>query len=286
MAVPFPVNYKIPQSDDSNKRQAITFPRQAIHTRDQLKDWTVRHIGWPLQTAELTDAQLDDCIDDSTMLWTKFATLPRKYLVVNFKDYQKEDETRGILEGIFLGKWRVAAVHSIGANDAFGMYGADTLWGLSNCMLATGTYPFMGSLGGTSGSYEGFTTYQCAFEFCKTARRLLAQEFDYDFDTETQMLTTIPNPSSKPGISDMNIVLEVEVVPPDDVLYGKDWIKRMTLACAKKTVGLVRKKFANASFAGGITVDTSIGDEGNNEYKDLLDRLQKEETPGCGGFIA
>ena len=62
------------------ERKALSYTNQRITTRAQLKDYIVDTLGYPLQTVELTDEQLEDCIDDATQLYTKWATLPEKYI--------------------------------------------------------------------------------------------------------------------------------------------------------------------------------------------------------------
>lgn len=264
------------------ERPALSYTNQRITTRAQLKDYIMDTLGYPLQTVELTDEQLEDCIDDATQLYTKWATLPEKYITMPLSAYQLGDEDEGIDEGLDLSDYNVACVDSIGGHDSFGMFGADGLWGLSNCMLATGTYPFLGrSFGGSS--FEGFTTYQCAFEFCAMARRLCGHQFSYNFNPQTQMLTLIPNPAKDPQrFNDVLVVFRCECVPEDSILYGNNFVKRLALAYAKVRLGTIRSKFSGVTFAGGITVNTAIGEEGRAEIQDLIERIKKEEAVGTG----
>lgn len=273
---------KNPKSLAKRERKALSYTNQRIRTRAQLKDYIMDTLGYPLQTVELTDEQLEDCIDDATQLYTKWATLPEKYITMPLSGYQLGDEDSGEEEGLDLSDYNVACVSAIGGHDSFGMFGADGLWGLSNCMLATGTYPFLGrSFGGSS--FEGFTTYQCAFEFCSMARRLCGHEFTFDFNPQTQMLTLIPNPAKEPRkFADTIVVFRCECVPEDSVLYGNNFIKRLAVAYAKCRLGTIRSKFSGVTFGGNITVNPGIGEEGNGEIKDLIERIKKEESVGTG----
>lgn len=239
-------------------------------------------LGYPLQTVELTEEQLEDCIDDATQLYTKWATMPEKYITMPLSSYQLGDEDSGEEEGLDLSDYNVACVDTIGGEDSFGMFGADGLWGLSNCMLATGTYPFLGrSFGGSS--FEGFTTYQCAFEFCSMARRLCGHEFSWDFNPQSQMLTLIPNPAQTPEkFKDVIVVFKCECIPEDSVLYGNNFVKRLAVAYAKVRLGTIRSKFSGVTFGGGITVNAAIGEEGKAEISDLIERIKKEESLGTG----
>jgi len=269
----------------AQKRSALTYTNQRITTREELKDYIVRRLGYPLETVELTDEQLEDCIDDATMLWTKWASLPDRFITMNLSAYENANEDEGIEEGLDLSDYNVAAVKGVGGQDTFGMYGGDAIWGLSNCMLATGTYPFIGrSFGGSS--FEGFTTMQTAFEFVQMAKRLTAQQFDYRFNRVSQKLVLIPNPTTSDQYRDTTVVFEAECVPEDSELYGNDYVKRLAVAFAKKTLGIIRSKFQSVTFAGGITVNADIGKEGEEEIRDLVERIKKEESATTGFFYA
>lgn len=270
--------------DAKPERRALTFTDQRIKTREDLKEYITRKLGAPIHTVELTSEQLEDAIDDATLMWTKWATLPEKFIVMNLNDYQNEDKENGIEEGLDVSEYNVANITDIGGNDSFGMYGADGIWGLSNCMLATGTYPFLGrSFGGTQ--HDGFVTYQAAYDFVQMAKRLTAQAFDYRFNPITQKLLLIPNPLTNNRFADTSIIFRAECIPPDEVLYGNEFIKELAIAYAKITLGIVRSKFSNVQFAGGITVNANIGEEGKAELTALIERIKNEEAMTSGFYI-
>ena len=269
----------------ATKRSALTYIDQKIRTRDDLKDYICRTLGWPLQTVELSDEQLEDCIDDATHLWTKWATLPERFITMPLSAYEDGNEDEGIDEGLDLSDYRVASVRGVNGQDTFGMYGGDAIWGLSNCMLASGTYPFIGrSFGGTN--FEGFTTLQTAYEFVNMAKRLTANYFDYRFNPVSQKLVLIPNPNKDGKYHDTVVVFSVECVPEDDELYGNDYVKRLAVAYAKVRLGNIRGKFQNVTFAGGITVNADIGRQGEEEIKDLIAKIKGEESTTTGFFYA
>lgn len=265
----------------TRERRALSYTNQRITTRAQLKDYVEDTLGYPLHTVELTDEQLEDCIDDATQLYTKWATMPERYITMPLSAYQAPDEFDEN-EGLDLSDYNVACVDSIGGHDQFGLFGADGLWGLSNCMLATGTYPFLGrSFGGTS--YDGFTTYHAAYEFCQMAKRMCAHQFSYSFNPQTQLLKLIPRPSDNPEKwKDVVVLFQCECIPDDSILYGNNFVKRLTLAYAKIRLGTIRSKYSGATFGGGIQLNAGIGEEGRNELNDLIERIKKEESIGTG----
>lgn len=256
-------------------RQAATYINQRIRTREDLKAWVIRQLGSPLITVELTSEQLEDAIDNATILWTKYATMNIRYLTLNLAEYPAENELEGTPEGFDLTDYRVAAVASISTGESFGLNGGgDQLFGLSNSMLAGGSYPFFNHSGaGKSGG--GWTTYQSVVEFIKLSKRMMATEFDFVYNPLTHRLRLYPNPLTIPmqGWS----CIQCEVVPPDDELYGNEYIKRLTLAYAKITIGTIRKKFTSVTLPGGGQIDITIGDEGKEELKILIENIRKEE---------
>lgn len=254
---------------------AATYINQKIKTRDDLKAWILRQLGSPLNTVELTTDQLNDAIDNATLLWTKYATMPVKYLTLDLSTYPNEDEEECTPEGFDLSEYRVASVASISTGESFGLNGGgDQLFGLANSMLAGGSYPFFNHSGaGKSGG--GWTTYQGVVEFIKLSKRMMATEFDYQYNPSTHRLLLIPNPTTIPmqGWS----CIQCEIVPPDADLYGNEYVKRIAIAYAKIMLGTIRKKFTNVTLPGGGQIDITIGDEGKEELKTLVENIRKEE---------
>lgn len=254
---------------------AATYIHQKIKTRDNLKAWILRQLGSPLITVELTSDQLDDAIDNATLLWTKYATMRIKYLTLDLSTYPQADPIEETDEGFDLSEYRVAAVSSIQTGESFGLNGGgDQLFGLGNSMLAGGTYPFFNQAGaGKSGG--GWTTYQGVVEFIKLSKRMMATEFDFIYNPYTHRLQLIPNPLTLPQVG--WTCIQCEVVPPDCELYGNEYIKRIALANAKIMLGTIRTKFTGVTLPGGGQIDITIGDKGQEELKTIIENIRKEE---------
>lgn len=260
---------------------AATYINQKIKTRDDLKAWILRQLGFPLVTVELTSDQLDDAIDNATLIWTKYATLNTRYLALDLSTYPNEDVEEGTPEGFDLSEYRVAAVNAINTGEAFGINGGgDQLFGLGNSMLAGGSYPFFNSTGKGKGA-GGWTTYQGVMEFIELSKRMMATEYDYIFNPTTGRLQLIPNPHTIPSYG--YTCIKCEIVPPDYELYGNEYVKRFAIAYAKINLGIIRKKFINVTLPGGGQIDNSIGDEGKEELKHLIENIKLDE--GCSSGL-
>ena len=254
---------------------AATYINQKIKTRDTLKAWILRQLGSPLITVELTTEHLDDAIDNATLLWTKYATMTIKYLSLNLGEYPNANEEEGTEEGFDLSEYRVAAVASIASGESFGLNGGgDQLFGLANSMVAGGSYPFFNQAGAGKGG-GGWTTFQSVVEFIKLSKRMMATEFDFSYNPATQRLKLLPNPTTIPMYG--WTCIQCEVIPPDSELYGNEYIKRIALANAKIMLGTIRKKFTSVTLPGGGQIDITIGDEGKDELKTIIENIRKEE---------
>ncbi len=271
-----------PGMEGRRERPMMSVINKQVRTRADLRDWIYRSLGFGMQSVELTTEQLDDAIDNATMLWTKYADLDKKYGIFNLAQYPVKEN--GHLEGFDVSAFRATAVAQANKGDIFSTFAGDGIWALSNCMLATGSYPFFGTTGQSTG-FGGMTTYQAAFEFCRTAQRLFDAPFDADLDVDRQLLRLVPNPvqcHKNKGY----ICVEFDCVPIDEIVYGQEYVKRMALAYAKITLGYVRKKFSGLTLIAGGNVDSSIGDEGKNELDKLITELSSRESIHCGVFFA
>ena len=99
------------------------------------------------------------------------------------------------------------------------------------------------------------------------------------------MLRIMPEPKGCGKNHDNYILLTCQCQPPLEELYGNEYVKRLALAQAKIILGTVRKKFSNITLLGGGQVDVSIGDEGKEEWTNLIENIQKDEARGQCAII-
>ena len=72
------------------------------------------------------------------------------------------------------------------------------------------------------------------------------------------------------------MVLECEIEPPLDELYGNEHVKKLTLAYCKIMLGTIRGKFDGITLPGGGTVSKDIGAEGKEELEKTMESLRTE----------
>lgn len=101
----------------------------------------------------------------------------------------------------------------------------------------------------------------------------------------TKKLKITPTPKHTEGCEDV-ILLNCEVEPPPEELYGNEYVQRLFLAYLKIQVGTVRKKFASVQLLGGGQLDTSIGDEGKEELDKIMEQIRTDESASQMWYIA
>ena len=263
------------KNNDLEVNPNSTWLDPGIKNIQQLKDWMLVRLGYPLLNVELTDSQLNACIADGIALYSKYAYTPEKYLIVNTKFYKPH-------VGIDLHGYNIMSVKDIALQR-------DNLFGLAGNDMFFGPYAYFGQGVGSPGfglgnqSYVGsWTTFHNIHEWFDVAKRLMGQ-IDWQYDKSTQTLVLMPEPKQS---GDNFILLTVNQQPPIEEYYGNEYCRRIIISYAKILLGTVRKKFSSIQLIGGGSIDTSIGDEGKEELQAALEDLIKSESRGQCCFIA
>ena len=265
-------------TDDLHINPNSTWINPGVKTLQQLKDWIFISLGYPLVTVELTDEQLNFCIARALEVYTKYAYLGNdKYLVVNLKYYEPE-------RGLNLSKYQIAAVKDISfARDSAFAAGGDLFWGpYAYLNQGNGIYPFFNN-GGTTPTLGGWVTWHAVNEFFDLTKRMTGSNPDWTFDKSTQYLKLMPEPVNKKCNS--MILLTFQCIPPLEELYGNEYVKRLILAQAKILLGTIRKKFSSIQLIGGGQLDTTIGDEGREEWNQIIENIIRDESKGQCCYI-
>ena len=118
-----------------------TYLNQKIDTLEKVKDWILTKMGYPLQTIELNDNQLNSCIGDAIRIFSKYAWYPEQYLTVNLKYYKPG-------KGLDLSEFKIMSVKDIATQR-------DAIFGCQPDMFF-GMYAYMGQ-GQGSPMISGFT---------------------------------------------------------------------------------------------------------------------------------
>lgn len=235
---------------------------KVIDSRILLKDWIKRKLGFPVINLEFHDDQLEDAIDDSVKMFTKYsgdATF-RSALMVNMSggitEYPLDDTVESVL--------------SLNVESAIGG-GINTLFTVENQLYNAGYIDiFSGSM--------NLTSYEIAMQYLDMSRRMLSAEFFTEFNPYTNTLTITPAPDE-----DMVGVLEMyskrDFGTSTSTIYDEIWVKRYALALCKVTLGRIWGKFQGMPLPGGSTLDAdSMKSEGLEEMEKWEEKLIPDES--------
>ena len=243
-----------------------TFANFSIQDRDALKRYILVKLGAPLLTVELTDEQLEVCINDATELYTKYANIDQDYIILNLTNYVTNvgytlpDNVTGVF-----------ALDRDGSGNDFG-----NLYAIDNSLL----YSVMNYMTPLPRMFS-FVTFELVKQYMDMVDIYAGKGFDFNFNDRTKILKLIPDPNLAwaTSASSMSVLVGVYLVRPETQIYGEHWVKNMAVAQAKILLGTIRKKFSTVQLIGGGTVDASIGDEGIKERDELVANLQSTEAP-------
>ena len=231
-------------------------------------------LGAPLVTVELTQDQLDHCIEDAILIYTKYASFPPQYLGIDLLDYEDD-------KGINLKKFNIAVINDIAFSPTFG-------FGMSTSELAFGYSGYISHM--PIWRPYSFVGLQCMNELKELAQRMLAPVPDWTYIPQTGELKLIPEPRFFyknlwanyrviPGKHHGHIpaVIECEIEPPLWQLYSNEYVRRLVAAHAKILLGTIRSKYSNISLPGGGQLDgAALKQEGAAEEKELIDNIRQE----------
>jgi len=244
-----------------------TYLNFAIQTKEEMKQWILTMLGDPLITVELSDGQLDVCIDNSVEEYTKWVVQEQDYYAFDLSTY---DGVSGSLLPT-----NIQGIFSLQDDNGMAKGGINTLFSIPNTMFNAGMIPNFSGGG-------GWVDYHNAMASIKFVNYMMGKGFQFEFNVRTHRLKLFPDPV-KETIQGW-IVLGTYVIRPEQQQYGESWCKRYALANAKYMLGMVRGKFSGVQLIGGGMVDASVKEEGLNEMKELREEL-RAENPATGFFV-
>ena len=225
-----------------------------LESRNDLKYYIIERLGYPSIDIELTDSQLDLCIDDAMRYFQMFADVAneRQFLIINTKANQEEYEVPNTMKGI---------IEIINGR----IYGINTLFSIENIMYSSGQLYFK--------NFD-LINYGVAMQYIKTLDKVLGTQVMIRYSDLTNTIKIYPTPQS-----DGTMLLDIFNTITEDQStkwYNHPWIISFVLAEAKSIWGQVTSKY-NINLPGGGTIDIGkLREEGQNEVKELLQNLKDE----------
>ena len=237
-------------------------------SREQLKEWCLRQLGFPVIEINVDDDQVDDRVDEALQYFQEFHYdgVERWYLKHQVTAENKANQYIPITENI-IGVTRIFPVGSTNASV--------NMFDLRYQLRLHELYDF------TSTSYVSYVLTQ---QHIRTLDMLFSGETPIRFNRHTDKLYIDWDWNYDVQVGEWIIIEGTIVVDPEAYsdIYNDRMLKRLATAYIKKQWGANMKKFAGMQLPGGITMNgQQIHDEAVTEIQQLeeLIRNTHEEPP-------
>lgn len=237
-------------------------------SREQLKDWCLRQLGFPVIEINVDDDQVDDRIDEALQYFQQFHFdgVERWYLKHQITQENKDNGFIPITENI-IGVTRIFPVGSTNASV--------NMFDLRYQLRLHELYDF------TSTSY---VNYVLTMQHIRTLDMLFSGETPIRFNRHTDKLYIDWDWKNDVDVGEWVIIEGYIIVDPDAYtdIYNDRMLKKLATAYIKKQWGANMSKFAGMQLPGGITMNgIQIFQDAVAEIKELEDLIRDtyEEPP-------
>ena len=237
-------------------------------SREQMKDWCLRDLGFPVIDINVDDDQVDDRVEEAFSYFQQFHFdgVERWYLKHQITQTDIANEYISIPDSII----GVNRIFPIGSTNA-----SVNMFDLRYQLRLHELYDF------TSTSYVNYVLTQ---QHIRTLDLLFSGETPIRFNRHTGKLYIDQNWISGVQAGEWIIIESFIIIDPNTYtkVYGDRMLLKYATALIKKQWGNNMKKFGGMQLPGGITMNgQAIFDEAVQEIKDLeaLIRDTYEEPP-------
>ena len=139
-----------PKYEEPKTTHESTFLHPAVKSKQELIDWVMTMMGYPLVTIELKENHYNVAIQNALMLYTKYATFPRKYVLKSSRQYIPK-------VGLDLSRENATQVTDLQYGIDFSGWGVVLPWMINR--TSTGNYG-SGNLAGSFVTYHNFVEFK------------------------------------------------------------------------------------------------------------------------------
>lgn len=225
-------------------------------SRDQLKDWCLRQLGFPVIEINVDDDQVDDRVDEAFQYFQQFHfdATERFYMKHQITQTDKTNEYISIPDNVI----GINRIFPIGSTNA-----SINMFDLRYQLRLHELYDF------TSTSY---VNYALTMQHIRTLDMLFSGEQPVRFNRHTNKLYIDQNWLDGVQVDEWIIIECFVITDPNTYskIFGDRMLKKLATAYVKKQWGNNMKKFGGMQLPGGITMNgQQIFDEAVQEIKDL-----------------
>lgn len=237
-------------------------------SREQMKEWCLRQLGFPVIEINVDDDQVEDRIDEAFQYFQQFHFdgVERWYLTHQITAEDKANKFVPIPDTII----GINRIFPIGSTNA-----SINMFDLRYQLRLHELYDF------TSTSY---VNYALTMQHIRTLDMLFSGETPIRFNRHTNKLYIDQNWMDGVDVDEWIVIEGFIIVNPETYtkVYNDMMLKRLATAYIKRQWGANMSKFAGMQLPGGITMNgIQIFQDAQQEIKDLEQQIRDtyEEPP-------
>lgn len=236
-------------------------------SKDSLKDYCLRNLGFPVVDINVDDDQLDDRIDDALQLYAEFHYDGTDHIYLGHEVTSNNITTHQVqLADSIIGVKQVlpissAQISSTGSGN-FNIFDINYQLRLNDFYNLTST---------------SYTYYVIARQHLELLNMIITGTFPYDFNKRTHVLDIHFNWAGRVYAGDHLVFEAQRIVDPNTyaAVFNDPWIKEYTTQLFKRQWGQNLKKYGNYTLPGGIVLNgQTIYDEASLEVIRLEEKLR------------
>lgn len=251
-----------------------------IQTLAQFRDYIKLMLGMPVINAEITDAQIDQIIEDTVDIFCRYMYDEGAYLdyaLVSFPSGVDEIPMSEVYDertGSYLSNVQDIYDFSL----SFGLDGINTMFSPTHILLHDqyvnkGNYPGGSGVGVNTGLT--LTNYQISMMYLEEIKHLFGKYYTVNWLPAKEALQIIPTPDKT-----LVGVLMFYKREQSEYLYNHIHVKRLAIAKCKKLWGGLNIGKYNATLPDGMTINyDNIYNQGKEEENEVMEAIKSESSP-------
>ena len=241
-------------------------------SREELKNWCLRQLGFPVLQINVDDDQVEDRIDDALQLYREFHYDGTEYVHLAYQVTEADrrnqyirvaDSIIGVTRVLPLSQLKASSTSSAGFN----------IFDINYQLRLNDFYNL------TASSY---TYYVIAREHLAMLDLVITGEVPMKFNKTTSRIYLDMNWEQNVNIGDWIVAECYAIIDPDvyTSVWNDQWLKSYVTALFKRQWAINIKKFSGLQLPGGVTLDgDKLYAEATKEIEDLETELKTKSAP-------
>lgn len=232
-------------------------------SKQQLKDYCLRKLGFPVIDLNLDDDQVDDRIDDALQKFREYHYdgTEEIYLAQQVSANTISDRYVTVSDNI-IGVTRLLPVTSGNINSSSSQ--GFNIFDINYQIRLNDFYNLLAS---------SYTYYVIAREHLAMLDLIVTGEIPFSFNKKTNRIYVHMDWEGRVTVGEYIVFQATRIVDPDSYskVFNDTWLKSYTTALIKKQWGSNLTKYANYTLPGGLVVN------GEKIYTDAVEEIEKLE---------